>query len=128
MLKYLIIVLFFCVPLSSYGSLKCTGNAHHLNWTYIFDKSKGKDLKITRKVVDDTSNEVVVDAKGTAIYTSTVKDDLFGVLESYYYVIDGRNSYTELIGIDPDFKKIARSRPMPNSQGNFAELKCNGKL
>jgi len=121
-------ILFLGYTNQANAELICKGSGYGLVSTYTFHKVKHGNLSLTKKTTA-AKNEVLENVKGTAVHTSTVSSKLFGMMESYYYFVQAKDSYTELIAISNDMKSMARSRPDPTStRGNFMVFTCSGSL
>ena len=124
MFRVLILLL---LPVSAHAALECRGSAFGLDSVYSLAATENSDLRVSAKTFMD--GKVFIESSGIAKHTSTVKDEDFGVSESYYVYVPEKDSYTELLAISRDLKSMARSRPMPTSStGNFIKLTCSGTL
>ncbi|MBD3666824.1 MAG: hypothetical protein HUJ16_02620 [Kangiella sp.] len=122
-----LLILLLLIPISVEASLKCKGSAFGLDSVYILSSSTNRNLNVSATLYMD--GEVITERNGTAKYSSTVKSEISGELESYYVFAPDINSFTELLAISKDLKSMGASRPTPHSEtGNFVSFNCTGTL
>jgi len=129
-IKLLTILALAALSLQAHAKLTCSGKAYGMSYEYTFTPAADKNLNIHAQIKFD--NEIVVNNKGKAIYSSTNVIDFLGPKhekESYYIYLPKPDEATELISISADLKLMATSSPDPTSdKGNFAKLSCSGRL
>ncbi|WP_126819078.1 hypothetical protein [Idiomarina aquatica] len=121
------ILLLLLLPLSAQASLECKGSSFGLDFIYLINAGKNKNLVVETKTF--LNGENIIERTGIATYSSTVRVKTIGEQESYYVFAPDIDSYTEIFALSQDLKSMGRSRPEPASDtGNFTTFRCTGSF